>query len=128
MSKQMVYLTRFRDGCEGENAMGRLLGRDFPFILSGRMNEDLLAGLNEEQRAAVTYGEGPLLVIAGVGTGKTTVITKRIAWLIAEKRAKPAEILALTFTERAAAEMEERVDLLVPYGYIDSRAFGIFIF
>lgn len=121
MSKQMVYLTRFRDGCEGENAMGRLLGRDFPFILSGRMNEDLLAGLNEEQRAAVTYGEGPLLVIAGVGTGKTTVITKRIAWLIAEKRAKPAEILALTFTERAAAEMEERVDLLVPYGYIEAR-------
>ncbi len=85
------------------------------------MSQDLLSDLNEQQRAAVTHGEGPLLVIAGVGTGKTTVITRRIAWLIAEKRAKPAEILALTFTERAAAEMEERVDLLVPYGYIEAR-------
>ena len=85
------------------------------------MSNDLLSDLNEQQRAAVTHGEGPLLVLAGVGTGKTTVITRRIAWLIAEKRAKPAEILALTFTERAAAEMEERVDLLVPYGYIEAK-------
>jgi DNA helicase-2/ATP-dependent DNA helicase PcrA len=85
------------------------------------MSEDLLADLNEQQSRAVTFGEGPLLVIAGVGTGKTTVITRRIAWLIAEKRAKPAEILALTFTERAAAEMEGRVDVLVPYGYIEAQ-------
>jgi len=85
------------------------------------MSENLLSDLNEQQRAAVTFGEGPLLVIAGVGTGKTTVITRRIAWLIAQKKAKPAQILALTFTERAAAEMEERVDLLVPYGYIEAR-------
>ena len=82
---------------------------------------DLLEGLNPEQRTAVTYGEGPLLIVAGVGTGKTTAITRRIAWLIAEKKALPAEILALTFTERAAAEMEERVDLLVPYGYIEAQ-------
>ena len=85
------------------------------------MSEDLLTDLNDQQRDAVTHGEGPLLILAGVGTGKTTVITRRIAWLIAEKRAKPAEILALTFTERAAAEMEERVDLLVPYGYIEAK-------
>jgi len=85
------------------------------------MSNDLLSDLNEQQRAAVTHGDGPLLVLAGVGTGKTTVITRRIAWLIAEKRARPAEILALTFTERAAAEMEERVDLLVPYGYIEAK-------
>ena len=85
------------------------------------MSDDLISDLNQQQRAAVTYGEGPLLILAGVGTGKTTVITRRIAWLIAEKCAKPAEILALTFTERAAAEMEERVDLLVPYGYIEAR-------
>jgi len=85
------------------------------------MSDELLSELNEAQREAVTFGEGPLLVIAGVGTGKTTVITRRIAWLIAEKKAKPAEILALTFTERAAAEMEERVDKLVPYGYIEAR-------
>jgi len=82
---------------------------------------DLLEGLNSQQRAAVTFGEGPLLIVAGVGTGKTTVITRRIAWLIAEKRARPAEILALTFTEKAAAEMEERVDLLVPYGYVEAQ-------
>ncbi len=82
---------------------------------------DLLKDLNPEQREAVTFGEGPLLIVAGVGTGKTTAITRRIAWLIAEKKARPGEILALTFTEKAAAEMEERVDLLVPYGYIESQ-------
>jgi len=59
------------------------------------------------------------LVIAGAGTGKTTVVTQRIAWLISQKLAKPSEILALTFTDKAANEMESRVDALVPYGYID---------
>jgi len=78
-----------------------------------------LANLNEQQRHAVVHEAGPLLIVAGAGTGKTTVITRRIAWLIAAKRARPAEILALTFTDKAAAEMEERVDLLVPYGYTD---------
>jgi len=82
---------------------------------------DLSTDLNEKQKEAVTFGDGPLLILAGVGTGKTTVITRRIAWLIAEKRAKPGEILGLTFTERAAAEMEARVDILVPYGYIEAR-------
>jgi len=82
---------------------------------------DLLSDLNPRQREAVTAGEGPLLIVAGVGTGKTTVITRRIAWLIAEKQASPSEILALTFTERAAAEMEERVDTLVPYGYVEAQ-------
>lgn len=89
----------------------------------------LLAGLNPDQRRAVTHGEGPLLVVAGAGTGKTQVITRRIAWLIATKRAKPFEILALTFTDKAAAEMQVRVDQLVPYGYTDTaistfHAFG----
>ena len=68
---------------------------------------------------AVTHEAGPLLIIAGAGTGKTTVITRRIAHLIASRRARPSEILALTFTDKAAAEMEERVDTLVPYGYAD---------
>ena len=77
----------------------------------------LLNDLNDEQYAAVTYGEGPLLVVAGAGTGKTQVITRRVAWLIAEQRALPEEILALTFTDRAAEEMQGRVDRLVPYGY-----------
>ena len=81
--------------------------------------EKILENLNKEQREAVTYGEGPLLIIAGAGTGKTQVITRRIAYLIATKRAKPEEILALTFTEKAALEMEERVDVLVPYGYTE---------
>src|ERR671918_2679069 len=79
----------------------------------------ILGGLNEAQRAAVTHDAGPLLIVAGAGTGKTTVITRRIAWLIAARRARPDEILALTFTDKAAAEMEERVDQLVPYGYAD---------
>ncbi|MGB9613049.1 MAG: UvrD-helicase domain-containing protein, partial [Candidatus Margulisiibacteriota bacterium] len=80
---------------------------------------EILQDLNAEQIEAVTHHQGPLLIIAGAGTGKTTVITRRIAWLIAEKLAKPGEILALTFTDKAADEMEARVDLLVPYGYID---------
>src|SRR5216110_3013178 len=79
----------------------------------------VLDGLNDTQRAAVMHDAGPLLIIAGAGTGKTTVITRRIAWLIAQKKARPEEILALTFTDKAAAEMEERVDTLVPYGYAD---------
>ena len=88
-----------------------------------------LDGLTPSQRDAVTHGDGPLLIVAGAGTGKTTVITRRIAWLIATRRAKPSEILALTFTEKAAAEMEGRVDQLVPYGYTDTwistfHAFG----
>jgi DNA helicase-2/ATP-dependent DNA helicase PcrA len=81
--------------------------------------ERILDGLNDEQRQAVTHDAGPLLIVAGAGTGKTTVITRRIAWLIAQKKARPEEILALTFTDKAAAEMEERVDTLVQYGYAD---------
>ena len=79
--------------------------------------ERILDGLNPQQSEAVTHGDGPLLIVAGAGTGKTQVITRRIAWLIATKRARPEEILALTFTDKAAAEMESRVDELVPYGY-----------
>ena len=80
---------------------------------------NLLEGLNEEQKQAVCHTNGPLMIVAGAGTGKTTIITKRIAWLIEQNLAKPDEILALTFTEKAALEMEERVDVLVPYGYVD---------
>jgi DNA helicase-2/ATP-dependent DNA helicase PcrA len=91
--------------------------------------EALLADLNDAQRAAVTAGDGPCLVVAGAGTGKTRVLTRRVAWLIASRRALPSQILALTFTDKAAGEMEERVDQLVPFGYADAtiatfHAFG----
>lgn len=78
-----------------------------------------LSKLNDEQRQAVTHAEGPLLIVAGAGTGKTTVITQRVAWLIDQQLAKPEEILCLTFTEKAAGEMEERIDRALPYGYVD---------
>src|SRR4026209_545978 len=105
---------------------------------AARGAERILEGLNAPQTAAVTHETGPLLIIAGAGTGKTTVITGRLAYLIATRRARPpgllartlthtaaahrarpSEILALPFTDKAAAEMEERVDTLVPYGYAD---------
>ncbi|MGB9911667.1 MAG: ATP-dependent helicase [Microgenomates group bacterium] len=75
--------------------------------------------LNSQQKLAIEYTEGPLLIIAGAGTGKTTVITEKIKYLINSGKAKSEEILALTFTEKAAREMEERVDLALPYGYTE---------
>ncbi len=72
--------------------------------------------LNKEQQQAVEHKTGPLLIVAGAGTGKTTVVTERIKWLIGTNLAKPEEILALTFTEKAARQMEERVDVALPYG------------
>ncbi|HET7099206.1 MAG TPA: ATP-dependent DNA helicase [Patescibacteria group bacterium] len=73
--------------------------------------------LNKEQIDAIKFGDGPLLIIAGAGTGKTTVITERVKHLIMTGKAKPEEILALTFTEKGAREMEERIDVAMPYGY-----------
>jgi DNA helicase II / ATP-dependent DNA helicase PcrA len=73
--------------------------------------------LNPQQIEAINHQNGPLLIIAGAGTGKTTVITERIKHLIINKKMLPQEILALTFTDKAAHEMEERVDVSMPYGY-----------
>ena len=80
------------------------------------MNNDVIQ-LNPKQKEAVTYNDGPLLIIAGAGTGKTRVLVEKIKHLLHEKITTPDKILALTFTEKAAFEMEERVDQALPYGY-----------
>lgn len=83
------------------------------------MEEFLLADLNEAQRAAVTHVDGPLLVVAGAGTGKTTVLTRRYAYLLDRVQQDPSRLLALTFTDKAAGEIEDRVLQLLPVGTYD---------
>src|SRR5688500_19131570 len=88
----------------------------------GEPKPDILGGLTGEQRRAVEHGAGPLLIVAGAGTGKTHVLTARVVHLIASGAAKPHQILAVTFTEKAAAGMQERVDLNTPLGLKDRKS------
>ena len=73
----------------------------------------ILEGLNSEQKNAVSCVDGPVLIVAGAGSGKTRVLTSRIAYILAEKDLDPSRILALTFTKKAASEMKERIALMV---------------
>src|SRR6478735_11510122 len=98
---------------DGFDADPGLPGSDDRFAISPDLNDELLDGLNPRQREAVLYRGPALLIVAGAGSGKTSVLTRRIASLLETREAWPSQILAITFTNKAANEMRERVQQLV---------------
>src|SRR3989339_766167 len=88
--------------------------------------DTILQGLNKAQQEAVCFANGPLLVLAGAGSGKTKVLTHRVAYFISEKIIRPENALLLTFTNKAAAEMRDRIASLVPSAYSLTPTTGTF--
>src|SRR6266516_1534579 len=86
---------------------------------------DLLADLTDAQQEAVTHFEGPLLILAGAGSGKTRVITRRVAFLL-QQGVRPSNILAITFTNKAANEMRQRIEAIVPHSRVWISTFHSF--
>jgi len=91
------------------------------------LNFEYLKNLNEAQKEAVLYLDGPLLIVAGAGSGKTKVLTSRIAHIIKEKKAFPNQVLAVTFTNKAAKEMHNRVSSILKKKLLDCRGLERFI-
>lgn len=107
-----------------EKKTGKEPGNQEPF--QPRLFDPILSPLNEEQKQAVLFDRGHILIIAGPGTGKTLTLTHRIAYMIHTGRVKPEQILALTFTNKAAREMRKRLEALIPHAKISATTFHAF--